>query len=115
MDTTADATAPVAPPRAGDTRAVLNGTTLTVDGLIALVDGAAVPEVAPEARERAVRSWHTGRRLAAAGRLYGRGTGVGAQRAVPVEEDDETAHGLRLLRSHAGGAGARPRRPRGCA
>ncbi|MFI5962244.1 aromatic amino acid lyase [Streptomyces asoensis] len=106
MDTTADATAPVAPPRAGDTRAVLNGTTLTVDGLIALVDGAAVPEVAPEARERAVRSWHTGRRLAAAGRLYGRGTGVGAQRAVPVEEDDETAHGLRLLRSHAGGAGA---------
>ncbi|MDX2679847.1 aromatic amino acid lyase [Streptomyces sp. NY05-11A] len=95
MDTTADGA-----------RVVLNGTTLTVGELIALADGEAVPTVAPEARERAVRSWRTARRLAATGRLYGRGTGVGAQRSVPVEEDDEAAHGLRLLRSHAGGAGA---------
>ncbi|MFD5252775.1 aromatic amino acid ammonia-lyase [Streptomyces bobili] len=87
-------------------RVVLNGTTLTVGELITLVDGAAVPEVAPEARERAVRSFRTGRRLAAAGRLYGRGTGVGAHRAVSVDADDERAHGLRVLRSHAGGAGA---------
>ncbi|MFF8322824.1 aromatic amino acid ammonia-lyase [Streptomyces bobili] len=87
-------------------RVVLNGTTLTVGELITLVDGAAVPEVAPEARERAVRSFRAGRRLAAAGRLYGRGTGVGAHRAVSVEADDERAHGLRVLRSHAGGAGA---------
>ena len=85
---------------------VLNGTTLTVGELIALVDGAAVPAIAPEARERAVRSFRAGRRLAAAGRLYGRGTGVGAHRAVSVEADDERAHGLRVLRSHAGGAGA---------
>ncbi|MET9502575.1 aromatic amino acid lyase [Streptomyces sp. NPDC006622] len=85
---------------------VLNGTTLTVGGLIALADGAAVPVTAPEARERAVRSFHAGRRLAATGRLYGRGTGVGAHRAVSVDADDETAHGLRVLRSHAGGAGA---------
>ncbi|MFM9701461.1 aromatic amino acid ammonia-lyase [Streptomyces galilaeus] len=87
-------------------RVVLNGTTLTVGELITLVDGAAVPEVAPEARERAVRSFRAGRRLAAAGRLYGRGTGVGAHRAVSVDADDERAHGLRVLRSHAGGAGA---------
>ncbi|MEV6616840.1 aromatic amino acid ammonia-lyase [Streptomyces sp. NPDC051051] len=86
-------------------RVVLDGTTLTVGGLIALADGAAVPVLAPEARDRAVRSFRAGRRLAAAGRLYGRGTGVGAHRAVPVDADDETAHGLRLLRSHAGGAG----------
>jgi histidine ammonia-lyase len=91
---------------AQDTRVVLNGTTLTVGELIALADGTAVPAVAPEARERAVRSWRTAQRLAAAGRLYGRGTGVGAHRAVAVDPDDETAHGLRLLRSHAGGAGA---------
>ncbi|MDX3244938.1 aromatic amino acid lyase [Streptomyces sp. ME18-1-4] len=91
---------------ANGARVVLNGTTLTVGELIALADGEAVPTVAPEARERAVRSWRTARRLAATGRLYGRGTGVGAQRSVPVDEEDEAAHGLRLLRSHAGGAGA---------
>ena len=87
-------------------RVLLTGTTLTVGELIALADGEAVPAVAPEAREQAVRSWHAAQRLAAAGRLYGRGTGVGAHRSVPVDEDDETAHGLRVLRSHAGGAGA---------
>ncbi|MFJ6985376.1 MULTISPECIES: aromatic amino acid lyase [unclassified Streptomyces] len=87
-------------------RIVLNGTALTVAELIALVDGEGVPVVDPAARERAVRSWHTGQRLAAAGRLYGRGTGVGAHRGVAVEDGDEAAHGLRLLRSHAGGAGA---------
>ncbi|MEU9439159.1 aromatic amino acid lyase, partial [Streptomyces sp. NPDC048252] len=74
--------------------------------MIALVDGEAVPTVTPEARERAALSWRTAQALAAAGRLYGRGTGVGAQRSVPVDEGDEAAHGLRLLRSHAGGAGA---------
>ncbi|MFF4590780.1 aromatic amino acid lyase [Streptomyces sp. NPDC001388] len=93
-------------PQRRDTRVVLTGTTLTVGELTALADGAAVPAVAPEARERAVRSWHAAQRLAAGGRLYGRGTGVGAHRSVAVEEDDEAAHGLRLLRSHAGGAGA---------
>ncbi|MCX5268145.1 aromatic amino acid ammonia-lyase [Streptomyces sp. NBC_00199] len=104
MDTPADGTARVPPHHEGP-RVVLNGNALTVGELIALADGAAVPSVAPEARERAVRSWRTAQRLAAAGRLYGRGTGVGAQRSVAVDEDDEVAHGLRLLRSHAGGAG----------
>ncbi|MGW1722066.1 aromatic amino acid lyase [Streptomyces sp. NPDC002306] len=84
---------------------VLDGSTLTVGELIRLADGAAVPEVAPEARERAARSWRTAQHLAATGRLYGRGTGVGAHRSVPVDETDGAAHGLRLLRSHAGGAG----------
>ncbi|MDX3800629.1 aromatic amino acid lyase [Streptomyces sp. AK04-3B] len=104
MDTPADGTARVPPHREG-TRVVLNGNALTVGELIALADGEGVPWVAPEARERVVRSWRTARRLAAAGRLYGRGTGVGAQRSMAVDEGDEVAHGLRLLRSHAGGAG----------
>ncbi|MGW2613208.1 aromatic amino acid ammonia-lyase [Streptomyces sp. NPDC001500] len=94
------------PPHREGARVLLDGTTLTVGELLALADGEAVPEVASAARERAGRSWLTAQRLAASGRLYGRGTGVGAQRSVPVEEDDEAAHGLRLLRSHAGGAGA---------
>ncbi|MER5195356.1 aromatic amino acid lyase [Streptomyces sp. NPDC002755] len=104
METTANGPTRVSPQR-GETRTVLNGTTLTVGALIALVDGEAVPTVDPEARERAGLSWRAAQRLAAAGRLYGRGTGVGAQRSVPVDEGDEAAHGLRLLRSHAGGAG----------
>ncbi|MGW2885065.1 aromatic amino acid lyase [Streptomyces griseoruber] len=85
---------------------VLTGTGLTVGELIALADGEAVPAVSPEARERAARSWRAAQRLAAEGRLYGRGTGVGAHRSVSVDEGDESAHGLRLLRSHAGGGGA---------
>ncbi|MCX4765686.1 aromatic amino acid lyase [Streptomyces sp. NBC_01275] len=105
MDTAADGPIRV-PPRHEGSRVVLNGTAFTVGELIALADGVAVPAVAPEARERAVRSWRAAARLAAAGRLYGRGTGVGAQRSVTVDEGDETSHGLRVLRSHAGGAGA---------
>ena len=37
--------------------------------------------------------------------VYGRTTGVGANRSVAVAGGDERAHGLRLLRSHAGGMG----------
>ncbi|MET8975034.1 aromatic amino acid ammonia-lyase [Streptomyces sp. NPDC004539] len=90
-----------------DTRGVtLTGSALTAAELISLADAAARPAVAPEARERATRSWLTARQLASTGRLYGRGTGVGANRSVAVDTADEHAHGLRLLRSHAGGAGA---------
>ncbi|MEU5111022.1 aromatic amino acid ammonia-lyase [Streptomyces longwoodensis] len=105
MDTTANGPTRVPPHDGGGTRVVLDGTTLTAGDLVALADGTAVPAVAPGARARAVRSWRAAQRLAATGRLYGRGTGVGAQRSVSVAPDDEAAHGLRLLRSHAGGAG----------
>jgi histidine ammonia-lyase len=37
--------------------------------------------------------------------VYGRTTGVGANRHVEVEEGEGRAHSLRLLRSHAGGMG----------
>src|SRR2546421_11702709 len=47
--------------------------------------------------------------LAARGPVYGRTTGVGANRLVSVATGDageaEDSHGLRLLRSHAAGAG----------
>jgi histidine ammonia-lyase len=36
---------------------------------------------------------------------YGRTTGVGANRALPISADDVQAHGLRLIRSHATGGG----------
>jgi histidine ammonia-lyase len=37
--------------------------------------------------------------------VYGRTTGVGANRTVAVREDDLLSHSVRLLRSHAGGVG----------
>ncbi|MGV9562308.1 aromatic amino acid ammonia-lyase [Streptomyces sp. NPDC003480] len=96
------------PPCPGGTvaRVVLDGTGLDVGGVVRLADGTAVPAVSPEALDRARRSWRTAQRLAATGRLYGRGTGVGAHRSVTVPAHDEAGHGLRVLRSHAGGAGA---------
>ncbi|MER5215198.1 hypothetical protein ABT063_32805 [Streptomyces sp. NPDC002838] len=78
---TADGPARV-PPLAGGTRAVLDGTNLDVATLVRLADGTAVPTVPPEAYERARRSGHTAQRLAAVGRLYGRGTGRGRRGAV---------------------------------
>ncbi|MFF7334852.1 aromatic amino acid lyase [Streptomyces sp. NPDC008150] len=87
------------------TRVVLDGHGLDVAGVVRLAEGGAAPAVPPEALDRARRSWHDAQRLAATGLLYGRGTGVGAHRSVPVDAADETGHGLRLLRSHAGGAG----------
>ncbi|MFF7142114.1 aromatic amino acid ammonia-lyase [Streptomyces nodosus] len=107
MDTTANEPTGAPPPTgSGDDRVVLDGTGLDVDGVVRLADAEAVPEVPAGALERARRSWRTAERLAATGRLYGRGTGVGAHRSVTVAAQDEADHGLRLLRSHAGGAGA---------
>ncbi|MEV0178604.1 aromatic amino acid ammonia-lyase [Streptomyces sp. NPDC050625] len=104
MGTTHDGSTRV-PPDAGDTRVVLDGRGLDVPGLVRLADAAAEPVVPPEALDRVRRARETADRLAGTGRLYGRGTGVGAHRSVPVDPADETGHGLRLLRSHAGGAG----------
>jgi histidine ammonia-lyase len=104
--TGADAGGPTrVPPKSRGARVVLDGHGLDVSGVVRLADGDAVPAVPSTALDRARRSWHTAQRLAATGLLYGRGTGVGAHRSVPVDAADETGHGLRLLRSHAGGAG----------
>jgi histidine ammonia-lyase len=52
------------------------------------------------ARSRAVAETVAGRRA-----IYGRSTGVGANRHVAVEEADLREHSVRLLRSHSGGVG----------
>ncbi|CAM5713124.1 Histidine ammonia-lyase [Streptomyces glaucescens] len=94
---------PAEPGRQGVT---LDGAGLTAEDVVRLADGAALPVLPAKALARVRRSWRAAQRLAAAGRLYGRGTGVGAHHSVVVGADDEAGHGLRLLRSHAGGAGA---------
>lgn len=85
---------------------VLDGTGLDADGVARLADRLAEPAVPPSAYARAEHSWHTSRQLAASGRMYGRDTGVGANRMVPVGDADRAGQDLRLLRSHAGGIGA---------
>lgn len=87
-------------------RVVLDGAGLDVGGVVRLADHDAVPDVPAEALARVRHAWQAAERLAARGRLYGRGTGVGAHRQIAVDEADLAGHGLRLLRSHAGGAGA---------
>ncbi|WP_093783492.1 aromatic amino acid lyase [Actinacidiphila guanduensis] len=85
---------------------VLDGIGLDADGIALIADGAAAPEVPPEAYARAERSWRTATRLAASGRIYGRDTGVGANRMVFLSDAEKDEQDLRLLRSHAGGIGA---------
>ncbi|SEF88951.1 histidine ammonia-lyase [Actinacidiphila yanglinensis] len=101
-----DGEAPSAPPRAEGARAVLDGSGLDADRVALIADGAVAPVVPPEAYARAERSWRTGQRLAASGRMYGRDTGVGANRMVFLSDEDKAEQDLRLLRSHAGGIGA---------
>lgn len=98
-----DAGAPASPAGA---RVVLDGAGLDVGGVVRLADNDAAPVLTAEALARVRQAWEAAERLAARGRLYGRGTGVGAHRQVAVDDGDQATHGLRLLRSHAGGGGA---------
>ncbi|CCK29585.1 phenylalanine and histidine ammonia-lyase [Streptomyces davaonensis JCM 4913] len=94
-------------PAVMDTGSVLlDGRGLSVADVVRLADGAARPVPQDEAMKRATRSWDTARQIAATGRVYGRSTGVGANRNEDVPTEAAAGHGLRLLRSHAGGIGA---------
>ncbi|MER5452425.1 aromatic amino acid lyase, partial [Streptomyces sp. NPDC002764] len=84
---------------------VLDGIGLGVEDVVRLADGAARPVPGTDAMKRVTASWDAARRIAATGRVYGRSTGVGANRNEPVPTEAAAGHGLRLLRSHAGAIG----------
>ncbi|WP_328747990.1 aromatic amino acid lyase [Streptomyces sp. NBC_00285] len=84
---------------------VLDGIGLAVADVVALADGTARPVAGTEAMKRVNESWDAARQIAATGRVYGRSTGVGANRNEDVPTDTAAEHGLRLLRSHAGAIG----------
>ncbi|WP_330458235.1 aromatic amino acid lyase [Streptomyces sp. NBC_00820] len=84
---------------------VLDGAGLGVEGVIRLADGAARPIPGADALRCAEESWNAARQIAATGRVYGRSTGVGANRTEDVPTEAAAGHGLRLLRSHAGAIG----------
>ncbi|MBD0840874.1 aromatic amino acid ammonia-lyase [Streptomyces sp. TRM68416] len=83
----------------------LDGCGLTVADVVRLADGVAWPVPQEAAMKRATRSWDAARQIAATGRVYGRSTGVGANRNEDVPTEAAAGHGLRLLRSHAGAIG----------
>ena len=85
------------------TAIAVNGSGLNCDVVTAVARDGAFVTVTPQAVENARQAWEVVREVAARRPVYGRTTGVGANRDVTIEDDD--AHGLRLLRSHSGGAG----------
>jgi histidine ammonia-lyase len=80
----------------------IDGATLTCGKVRDIARAGAPVTVDPEGLERARLARDVVRAAAATRPVYGRTTGVGANRAVDAADG---AHGLRLMRSHAGGAG----------
>jgi histidine ammonia-lyase len=89
---------------------VLDGTSLTCAEVAAIGRRLAPVEIGEEGRARAGAAAALAREAAeraleAGGAVYGRTTGVGYNRRVGVAVNDQQLSGLRLLRSHAAGAG----------
>jgi histidine ammonia-lyase len=84
---------------------VLDGIGLGVADVVRLADGSVRPVPGTDAMKRVTESWDAARQIAATGRVYGRSTGVGANRNEDVPTEAAAEHGLRLLRSHAGAIG----------
>ena len=82
---------------------VLDGTSLTCADVAAIGRRHAQVEIGAPGRARAAAAAETVRALPAHA-VYGRTTGVGANKSVQVRGGD-VATGLRLARSHASGAG----------
>src|ERR1700743_1939142 len=83
-------------------RAALDGAGLTCEKVRSIArdgEGVAVAGVGLERARVARDAVHA---IMATQPVYGRTTGVGANRSIQVQDG---GHGLRLLRSHAGGAG----------
>jgi histidine ammonia-lyase len=83
----------------------LDGRTLGCCQVRDVARGAAAAVVTGDGVERARAAARTVTEVAAHRQVYGRTTGVGANRDQPVRAADLPGHGLRLLRSHAGGGG----------
>ncbi|MFE0417763.1 aromatic amino acid ammonia-lyase [Streptomyces tendae] len=86
-------------------RVEISGTGLRCADVVRVARRSAWTEPTPEALDRAGQSYELAVELGAKGAVYGRTTGVGANRHIVVDPDAADLHGLRLLRSHAGGTG----------
>jgi histidine ammonia-lyase len=84
---------------------VLDGASLTCGDVAALARRTESAAIGRPGWERASAAAELARALTAGRGIYGRTTGVGANRGTQVADGDAAAHGLRLIRSHAGGGG----------
>jgi histidine ammonia-lyase len=84
---------------------IIDGASLTCAAVAAVARDEAPVTVGADAVTAARAAWETARDMAGRRAVYGRTTGVGANRNVGLAEDDLAEHGLRLLRSHAAGSG----------
>jgi histidine ammonia-lyase len=84
---------------------LVDGRTLSCASVARVAGAEAEVVLDAAARRRVEDSWHLVKELAARRPVYGRTTGVGANRADAVGSVDADTHGHRLLSSHAGGVG----------
>lgn len=83
----------------------VDGRTLRCEDVRLVADEHIAITVDEAAMRRAEDAWRLVTELSTRREIYGRTTGVGANRDLTVDEDAGPEHGKRLLRSHAGGAG----------
>ncbi|GAA4842185.1 aromatic amino acid ammonia-lyase [Saccharopolyspora rosea] len=88
-----------------DSRIEITGTDLRCGDVVRVAHRRAWAELQDDAVTRADRAHRLAVELGATRAVYGRTTGVGANRHTVVDPDAADQHGLRLLRSHAGGTG----------
>jgi len=86
-------------------RIEISGAGLRCADVVRVARRSAWTELAPAAVTRAAQSYELAVELGAKRAVYGRTTGVGANRHTVVDPESTDQHGLRLLRSHAGGTG----------
>lgn len=85
----------------------IDGRQLALQDIVAVASGGASVSLTPSAVERMAESQQSARATARTRPVYGRSTGVGANRSVTPDRtgNGTDAHGLNLLRSHAVDAG----------
>ncbi|MGW8375154.1 aromatic amino acid ammonia-lyase [Streptomyces sp. ODS28] len=84
----------------------VDGHRLRCTDVVRVARHSASATLDPAALERAHRAYRVAGEIGAKRAVYGRTTGVGANRHHVVDPDSADRHGLRLLESHAGGTGA---------
>lgn len=88
-----------------DRMLTVDGRTLRCEDVQLVAEQHVTVLIEPAAMRRAEDAWRLVTELSTRREIYGRTTGVGANRDLTLEEDSGPEHGRRLLRSHAGGAG----------